>query len=102
MFLCKYLFSNCLDSRDPERSPGILLIGEFGLEGPEKGARGAWIENSPLANGEWHKVAKACGARGFARKAKKPPGGVQEASWILDGARNRIRTCDLHRVKMAF
>ena len=67
-----------------------------------KGGRGGRKGPSLLANGEGRRVAKACGTRGFARGTKKPPGGVREASWILAGARNRIRTCDLYRVKIAF
>ena len=61
-----------------------------------KGGRGGRKGPSLLANGEGRRVAKACGTRGFARGTKKPPGGVREASWILVGARNRIRTRDLH------
>ena len=102
LFLCKYLFSSCLNTEVHYLRSTPLPNGEFGGEVPEKGAGVSQTENSPLPNGAWHKVAKPCGTRGFAREIKKPSGWFQTALWYVGGARNRIRTCDLYRVKIAF
>ena len=76
--------------------------GEGDGERLEKTAEEARNRRSRRTNGEWANVTTALAQRYLRRQKKSPLDDSRRLKEDSDGARNRIRTCDLYRVKIAF